>query len=159
MTLTPEFPTALSRELRRRESARAELYSNARRDQGLLEALASEAGGRIYEDRVYRFYHHSFKVYDLQDLTLRLVAALTRLAPPGTELAADFMTIVAEGTNKTWERSHNSRWAAETRPILEAFFHARYMVEMAAACAALETYPTGLIPTPWATLTTLYGIR
>lgn len=31
------------------------------------------------EDRIYRFYHHSFKVFYLQDVTLRIVAGLPEL--------------------------------------------------------------------------------
>jgi hypothetical protein len=35
------------------------------------------------EDGVYRFYHRSWKVYGLQDLTVEMVEALKALAPPG----------------------------------------------------------------------------
>jgi len=65
-----------------------------------------------YEDRVYRFYHCSFKVYWLQ-------------------LNDHYRQIISEGTGKTWTADHNERWLKETRPIVEAFFHARYMLEMA----------------------------
>jgi hypothetical protein len=39
-----------------------------------LEALLEECNGHwAYEDYVYRFYHQSFKVYLLQQSTLRIV--------------------------------------------------------------------------------------
>src|ERR1017187_6852630 len=60
----------------------------------LLEKCSSHWG---YEDPVYRFYHHSFKVYGLQATTAEIVKALGALAP-GRELSKTFMQIVREGT-------------------------------------------------------------
>jgi len=37
-----------------------------------------------------------------------------------------------EGTGKRSDLEHNRRWLKVTRPIVEAFFHARYFLEMAA---------------------------
>ncbi|MDA8267939.1 MAG: hypothetical protein M0013_06140 [Actinomycetota bacterium] len=62
------------------------------------------------EDGVYRFWHHSFKVYALQDDTERIVALLDQVRPEGTTLNPCFHTIVASGTGKRWERAHNARW-------------------------------------------------
>jgi hypothetical protein len=46
-------------------------------------------------------------------------------------LNAWFRTIVDEGTGKAFEPEHNQRWLEVTRPIVEAFFHAGYFLEMA----------------------------
>ena len=112
------------------QSREAALLRAIQRDLPLLSTLLEEMSGHWqYEDGIYRFYHQSFKVYALQNATLRLVDALTSLSPSGT-LDAWFSQIVADGTGKTFQPEHNQRWLAETRPILEAFFHAKYMLEM-----------------------------
>ena len=82
-----------------------------------------------YEDPVYRFYHQSFKVYSIQNQTQRIVEELRALAPH-LELNSDFEQIVAEGTGKSFHESHNKNWLRHTRPMLEAFFHAKHMLEM-----------------------------
>lgn len=83
-----------------------------------------------YADPIYRFYDHSFKVYGLQDETVKIVQALQGLAPP-LALNDQFLRIVAEGTGKVFTPKDNRHWDAVTRPILEAFFHARFFLEMA----------------------------
>lgn len=110
------------------------------------------------EDGVYRFYHRSWKVYRLQDLTTEMVAVLQAAAP---EQALDpwFLQIVREGTGKAWAQEHNARWLEETRPILEAFFHARYFLAMAVKYAGeLERAPQ-MMPSGWAAILCLYGMR
>lgn len=60
----------------------AELLGNIRRDLHALASLASEVRDTwTEEDLVYRFWHQSFKVYWIQELTLRIVGALENLAP------------------------------------------------------------------------------
>jgi hypothetical protein len=44
----------------------------------LLETCSSHWG---FEDPIYRFYHRSFKVYSVQDETVRIVRLLESLAP------------------------------------------------------------------------------
>src|SRR6266700_2959701 len=96
-----------------------------------LEQLLAQANDHwVYEDGVYRFYHQSMKVFYLQEATVRILAALRELAPH-MQLNKWFMEIVDQGTNKVFDpHSTNDNWTAETRPILEAFFHARYFLEM-----------------------------
>jgi hypothetical protein len=38
---------------------------------------------------------------------------------------------ISEGTNQTWQMDHNQRWMEEVRPIVEAFLHTRYFLDMA----------------------------
>jgi hypothetical protein len=96
-----------------------------------LQKLLRECGGEWgYEDPIYRFYHQSFKVYALGNTTKRIVSALQALAPE-QPLNEWFVRIVSEGTDKTFDHEHNARWLEVTRPIVEAFFHARYFLEMA----------------------------
>ncbi len=124
-----------------------------------LRALLQEVNGHWgAEDLVYRFYHHSFKVYGLQQETTKMVSALQALAPE-RELNRWFQQILAEGTGKHWDQEHNRRWLEETRPILEAFFHARYFLEMAVKYGAELDVPPALLPSGWAALLYLYDLR
>ncbi len=123
-----------------------------------LETLLSEVRSHWHgEDKFYRFYHQSFKVFALQHQTLNIVQQVSRLAP-GSPMNAQFLDIVAAGTGKTFTLEDNARWAVATRPILEAFFHARFFLEMAARYAALEVPPRPL-PSGYAALLYLLDLR
>jgi hypothetical protein len=124
-----------------------------------LEALLEECNSDwIYEDNVYRFYHQSFKVYLLQSHTLAIVEKLRSLSPE-QELNEWFMQIVTEGTGKTFSPEHNENWLETTRPILEAFFHARYFLEMAVKSGRELEYPPRVMPSDWAAVLYLYDLR
>ena len=41
-----------------------------------------------------------------------------------------FEEIVAAGTGVEFDLSHNDDWLRHTRPIVEAFLHAKYFIEM-----------------------------
>jgi hypothetical protein len=124
-----------------------------------LRALLRDANDpRNYEDGVYRFYYQSFKVYRLQEVTQRMVAELKDLAP-GARLAPSFLEIFGQGSSKVWETSHNRRWSYETRPLLEAFFHARYFLEMACRYGKEMQRAETTMPSGWAALLCLYGWR
>src|SRR4051812_3107578 len=101
-----------------------ELFANLRAALPSLETLLGEVCGTAYEDGLYRFYHHSFKVYRLQELTVRMVEALQALAP-SRPLNPDFSAIFAEGTGLKWKPEHNRSWLEVTRPIVEVFLHAK----------------------------------
>ncbi len=113
------------------------------------------------EDPIYRFYHQSFKVYNLQDYTLRMVGILQDLAPEDVAIVNKyFLKIIKDGTGKIFDFSHNGKpWMKHTRPIIEAFFHSKYMVNMAVKYGnELDTAPMSL-PSGWAALLYLYGLR
>lgn len=55
-------------------------------------------------------------------------------------------------------RARRSDLVRHTRPILEAFFHARFFLEMAVRYADLPGPPTSL-PSGWAALLYLYELR
>jgi len=124
-----------------------------------LEALLAEVSGQWgYEDAVYRFYHQSFKVYGLQASTTKIVAELQALAPD-RPLHPWFMRIVNDGTEKVFQPEHKRQWLEVTRPILEAFFHARYFLEMAVRYGRDLAYPPRFLPSGWAALLYLYDLR
>ncbi len=136
-----------------------QLVANLRASLPALEKLLRDAQSHWgYEDGVYRFYHQSFKVYSLQETTSAIVAALQSLAPD-RKLSESFMAIVGEGTGKTFEREHNRRWLEVTRPIVEAFFHAHFFLEMAVRYGKTLEQPPRLLPSGWAAFLCLYNLR
>jgi hypothetical protein len=124
-----------------------------------LERLHAAFQG-MYEDGVYRFYHHSFKVYQLQDFTSKAIEAFREIGKAtDSELCAWLREIVDAGTGKEWEPDHNRNWLLQTRPIVEAFLHAKYFLEMMIKCGReLDSAPT-VLPFGWAAILELYNQR
>ena len=120
----------------------------------LLVEMRSHWG---YEDPIYRFYHRSFKVFSIQAQTEAIVRMLQKLSPDPA-LNAWFVSIVNAGTGKTFRSEDNADWTNVTRPMLEAFFHARFFLEMASRYSALDRPPRPL-PSGYAALLYLYGLR
>ncbi|HEY2292624.1 MAG TPA: hypothetical protein VGM86_18135, partial [Thermoanaerobaculia bacterium] len=110
-------------------SAEDALLQSLRRDREELGMLLARCSDHwVYEDSIYRFYHQSFKVYGLQGMTQAIVQRLQALAPD-RPLNSWFLQIVEAGTGKTFQSEDNARWMEVTRPIVEAFFHARFFLE------------------------------
>lgn len=123
-----------------------------------LEQLVAKLNSHwTYEDGFYRYYHQSWKVYGLQAETERAVHALRELLPE-RKLNLDFEDIIRDGTGKEFQMEHNRDWTRHTRPILEAFCHAKFMVEMAVRYADLPEPPQPM-PSGWAGLLYLYDLR
>ena len=136
-----------------------ELFKNLKAELLALEELLAKCSGDWgYEDPIYRFYHQSFKVYSLQKQTLEIVARLQALAP-NLPLNKWFMRIVREGTGKTFDMEDNKKWLKVTRPIVEAFFHTRYFLEMAVKYGKELEFPPQPLPGGWAALLYLYNLR
>ncbi len=116
-----------------------ELFKNLKAKLPALEELLKTCSSHWgYEDPVYRFYHQSYKVYYLQGST---------------------MEIIKKGTGKKFKQEDNKNWLPITRPIAEAFFHARYFLEMAVKYGRELKYPPRLMPSGWAALLYLYNLR
>jgi len=136
------------------------LLRNIKRNLPSLEALLKEIEGEWnYEDLVYRFYHQSFKVYWTQAVAGKIAAALWKLAPDGCVMNETFKGILKRGTGKSFKSEHNRRWGVHTRPMLEAFFHARYFLEMAVKYGRKLKKAPQCLPSGWAGLLYLYGLR
>lgn len=159
-----------------------ELLKNLRRALPALTKLLEEVKDHwCYEDGIYRFYHQSFKVFHLQQKTLEIVEALKKLTPRpaasrtrekfwsyrarektagATPLHPWFMKIVGEGTGKVFDVSHNENWLAVARPIVEAFLHAKYFLEMAVKYGGrFRSRTPKLLPSGWAAFLYLYDLR
>lgn len=136
-----------------------DLFSKLKASLPALRKLLDEYSGHWgYEDPVYRLYHQSFKVYALEEATMTIVAALQSLAP-ARDLNEWFLQIVKDGTGKAFELEHNRRWLEVTRPIVEAFFHARYFLEMGVRYGKELKAPPRLLPSGWAAFLYLYDLR
>ncbi len=135
------------------------LLSNLKKDLPELTELLTRCNGHWgCEDMMYRFYHQSYKVYGLQNLTARIVEKLQALMPD-CDLNEWFTSIVKEGTGKEFKMEDNMKWLEITRPIPEGFFHAKYFLEMAVKYGNELEYPPTLAPSGWASLLYLYNIR
>ena len=135
------------------------LFKNLKTELPVLEKLLEDCSGPWgYEDPIYRFYHQSYKVYHLQGQTIEIVSKLQALLPD-VPLNEWFMQIIKEGTGKTFSREDNRNWLAVTRPIVEAFLHTRYFLEMAVRYGKELDFPTRLLPSGWAAFLYLYNLR
>ena len=115
-----------------------------------------------YEDRIYRYYHGSFKVYYLQETTKSIVKLLSKISPnkDKTKFCELFQIILNEGcADKEWKHEHNSEWAKHTRPFLEAFFHAKYFLEMAIKYGKKYEEAPQMLDSGYAALLCLYNLR
>jgi hypothetical protein len=135
------------------------LLANIKRDLESLEALVYDDRHWRYEDPIYRFYHQSSKVFYIQGETQQLVEALQRLSPDGAPLNVWFTEIVAQGMGKKFVPADNDRWLERTRPMLEAFFHARFFAEMAVKYGRELERPPAVLPSGWAALLYLFDLR
>jgi hypothetical protein len=112
-----------------------------------------------YEDGIYRFYHCSFKVFYIQDITVQIVNLLKKLAPKNVTFNEMFEEIFKEGTGKKFKSSYDKNWSKHIRPLLEAFFHAKFFLEMAIKYGKeLENAPTYLT-SGWAAVLYFYNLR
>ena len=135
------------------------LLANIKAHLPALEALLAKCNSDWgIDDAIYRFYHQSFEVYLVQSLTLEVVEALRTLAPD-RPLNRWFMQIIADGTGRTFVFEDNQRWLEVTRPIVEAFFHARHFLAVVVQAADQLEEPPTLLPTDWATVLYLYDLR
>ena len=136
----------------------AKLLRNLKENRSQLKQLLDSISA-LEEDGVYRFYHQSFKVYRLQDDTEKMVSAFRGLLPY-RELNEWFLKLVKEGTGKQFVLKDNNRWLEATRPIVEAFFHAKYFLEIMARHSDLpESSLSGPLDSGLAALLYLYNLR
>ena len=135
------------------------LLANIKQRVPELEKLLQHAQSHWgYEDCVYRYYHQSWKVFGVQSTTTQIVKTLRELLPD-VELNGRFLAIIESGTGKQFTNETNKNWDATTRPLLEAFFHARFMLEMVVKYGRELDEPPQILPSGWAAVLYLYGLR
>ena len=155
-------PENLQKMLLRREKAQElsnKLLANIKQNKAEIEKLCDIFKG-FEEDYVYRFYHQSFKIFGATAQIKQAVELFERLAPDSFPLNEWFCSIADEAIGKEFDFAKtNQIWLAETRPILEAFWHSKYFLEqMLIAADELETSPQ-ILPSGWAAVLYLYDLR
>jgi hypothetical protein len=116
--------------------------------------------GYEYEDKMYRLYYQSFKVYELQYLTTQALDVFQKIAHTiDRPLSPWFTEITAQGVGVHFEMEHNKDWLVHTRPLVEAFLHAKYFVEMMVKYGRAMDTVTSLLPSGWAAILVLYNQR
>jgi hypothetical protein len=82
------------------------------------------------EDGVYRFYHGSYKVFDLQDPVEAAFKLINEIGGEFDPPYSEYVQIFEAGTKRQFSATTNENWEAETKPILEAFWHTKYFIKM-----------------------------
>jgi hypothetical protein len=132
-----------------------ELLANIHRHVSALEAFLAEVLDPLtYEERLYRSYDQSWKVYELQGLTREIARLLEAIAPGGRPFCAAFPELLDAGAGDVrFEATHNEAWTAHTRVFVEAFLHATCFLEMAVTYGRhLAVPPPSGLPFGWAAL-------
>lgn len=130
------------------------IVSNIKYLKCLLEDVNSHW---VYEDCIYRYYHQSFKVYSIQHSTRKITHELKRIG--WRPLNKQFINLIENGTGIKFDLSHNADWDKHTLPQLQAFFHAKYMLEMIVKYGEQLAEAPKLLPSGWATILYLYDMR
>jgi hypothetical protein len=144
-----------------RERQRLEriLLDNMRkREAELREVLKAVNSEWCYEDRMYRFYYQSFEVFDVQNATRNIADILAAIAPEGRPFCFFFAEILKRGTDREFSPEDNEHWLERVGPVVHAFLHSRFFLEMAVKYAPLAGPPQPM-PSGWAALLCLYGLR
>jgi hypothetical protein len=83
------------------------------------------------EDGVYRFYHGSYKVFYLQRPVKKAFALIKEIGGEADPPHFGYARIVEAGTAHDFQEERtNANWDMETKPILEAFWHTKYFINM-----------------------------
>ena len=139
------------------------LLVNIKRDMPALEKLLSEVDSHWgSEDLIYRYYHGSFKVYRIQNLTRNIYTALEEISPHKKKKIRNerYLKIINEGAKgRAWKPEDNQDWDNVCRPFLEAFFHSKYFLQMAVKYGKEYKKAPRVLHSGWAALLELYGIR
>jgi len=158
-----KFIAAWKKEQRNHVRKMGVLLKNVKKHMPELEKMMESATDHWdYEDKVYRYYHHSFKVYWVQDITNSIVKLLSKISPnkDKKKFCRFFQVILDDGcSGLEWKIEHNSDWTNTTRPLLEAFFHAKYFLEMAIKYGKKYKEAPQMLDSGWAALLCLYDLR
>jgi hypothetical protein len=137
------------------------LLRNIKRNLPELEKLLEEVNGHwVAEDLCYRYYHKSYKCFHIQEYTIKIVNTLKKLAPKEViNFNPDFEEIYKEGTGKMFKYKHNKNWTQNTRPLLEAFFHARKLLKNSVKYGRELRRTPKCLPSGWALILYFYLLR
>jgi hypothetical protein len=69
------------------------------------------------------------------------------------------MQIISAGTSKQFEMSHNKHWLENTAPIINAFYHAFRMLDIALQVNDEDCFQNAIISEELAAVLCLYRLR
>jgi predicted ribosome quality control (RQC) complex YloA/Tae2 family protein len=143
------------------QDANQKLLDNIKKNMKELEDLLVEiTDDFVYGDLIYRYYHCSYKCYYIQVYTKKIVETLDKLKPnKNIKPNSQFERIYKEGVGRNFSHKDNANWDEITRPQLEAFFHAKYFLEMAIKFGKELTVAPQCLPSGWAGLLYYYNLR
>jgi hypothetical protein len=156
-------------ELRKRNRQRSRLFEKIQQYQDDILTLADHASGMVYEDRMYRFYHASLKVFWMQDEiedTMKLFKKLSPSRPYSFDKW--FLQIIEDAKSQgLFKREYNKDFPSHARPVVEAYLHCKYFLEMLAESTKLKEDPMVSckegrifgIPSGYAAILELYNLR
>jgi len=111
-------------------------------------------------DLVYRFYHQSFKVFIMTSLVNSADELFKSLSPDSRELDPWYVQITSTALSRKFEDSEtNENWFEVTTPVLLAFWNSKYMLERMLVAADELAEPPTILPSGWAAVLYLYGLR
>ena len=139
------------KEKRRNDRGQRVLIKNLHKRRKVLEELLASINGHWeIEDIVYRLYHDSYKTVWAWDVTQKVMKELEGLYRYGyRNRNAVIKEIMDEGLDKK----------AGPRKWIEAMLHARYLLEMAIKYSKEVKKPLQCLPSGYAALLYLYGLR
>ncbi|TRZ81615.1 hypothetical protein D4R86_02375 [bacterium] len=136
------------------------LLQNIKNNMSELEGLLEHISGHWrYEDLIYRYYHHSFKVYFIQQHTEDMVALFLKLCPNEKGLNNKFVEIFEAGRGKSFKMEDNQNWNEVCAPMVEAFLHAKFFLEMIVKYGKQYEEAPDMLESGWAAVLILYGLR
>jgi len=145
------FRVKMRKEAKRNYSRQRTLLRNLKKRQKALKTLLAKINDHWeIEDIVYRLYHESHKVRFAMDVTRSVLKELESVYPNGWKnRCPKFIEIMEDGLNPEKDGRH---W-------VEAMLHARYFLEMAVRYSREVDKPLRLLPSGYAALLYLYGLR
>lgn len=102
---------------------------------------------------------NKYKIYQIQDYTIEIIQELKKLSPNNIVLNDDFQKIINSGTNKKFNIRRNDNWLKHTQPMLDAFYHAKYFLEMIIKYGNTLNKSPECLPSGWALVLCLYNMR
>jgi hypothetical protein len=143
----------------------ARLLSNIKRHMHEFTALQHRMNEHWgMEDSIYRFYHHSFKVYGIQGYVEEMCKLMDQVDPKQKSAGVHeyhkfWNEIVAAGTGHQFEHSHNSEWTKRARPMIEAAMHAKYILDMIVKYGKELKEAPNMLPSGWASVLSVFHLR
>ena len=149
------------KEAKLREKKRGRIFDKMKANEAEIHKLYQFNIKYIYEDKMYRFYHASFKVFWLIEHIEDIVKLLKKINPHRPYQFDEWFMQIIEDARKIgkFKRRYNRNFPKYARPILEAYLHCKYFLDMLEESLKMEEEPKSVISSGWAAILELYNIR